>query len=198
MCRWDDGDYDWYVDSESTILADVDIYCEDCGRIVRAGERVVRFTASPPMDDERPYVFIVPVPPARYYGDGNPWLAILPDDEVIHDTFDALGFRIDEEHDPRMPVEQEPDHFSCVQCRAANYWLEQVCHQHHILVTVEDLIEHTHDYTSEQLGPDFMTLATLARQQWVTKGYGVLMSEQVVRRLARGAVQHAVVTGLHP
>lgn len=208
MCRWDDGDYEWYVETESKVLADADTHCEDCGRMIAAGERMVRFTATRVEDDERPFVWVVfvPDPLVKWWVPGQRWHCII--DEANFDApaesdaaiaaFEALGFRVDEEPDPRMPANFEPDHYCCVQCRAANYWLEKVCDQSVVLVASGDIIDHTGDYTPAELGPDFMTLAALAKQRWVTKDYGVLMSEDVISGLARRAVRHAVATGLHP
>lgn len=208
MCRWDDGDFEWYVETESKVLAETDTHCEDCGRTIAAGETMVRFTATRGEDDDRPYVWVVfvPNPPVKWWVPGQRWQCII--DEANFDTpaesaaaiaaFEALGFWVDEEHDPRLPEDFEPDHHCCVQCRAADYWLQKVCNQNVVLTAANDIIDHTGDYTADELGPDFMTLATLARQRWRTKDYGVLMSEDVISGLAQRAVRHAVATGLHP
>jgi hypothetical protein len=202
MCRYDD-DFDWYVDSEHHERNTVERNCEDCGRKIGLDEDVIRFTAMPnEEDDERPLVLVVPVPPAKYCEPGEPYLALLEegqDDQVTVERWEALGFTWDEVRDPRLPPpESYPDAYSCVQCRAADYWLREVCSQSTVLVAQQDLLEHEDLYEPAMLGPDFGTLATLARRRWRTKDFGRIIPEHVVERLARDAVAHAVLVGLHP
>ena len=217
MCRWDDGDYEWYVGGMVTEPADQDRPCEDCGRTVAAGTPIVRIMPEPNEEhDERPHVIVAYAPRTwvtsigptlkRWFSDGDPFVCVVDenhfstvkefDDAVA--AFDALGFLTDEVRDPRLPVTVEPDHYWCPQCKAANYWLEQVCDQSVVLVASGDIIDHAGDYTPAELGPDFMTLAALARQRWRTKDYGTLIGADVIDRLAHSAVHYAATTGLHP
>lgn len=210
MCRWDDGDYEWYVDGQHDhVVTGEPIRCEDCGRLAQPGETIVRLTAVPCEDDDRPWVHVIFLPASRgprWYVHGSPLLAILDEEhfdtqeefDLAVDAFDALGFGVDEIHDPRLPERTEPDHFWCGQCHAANEWLEQVCDQHVVLVAATDLEAHLCDYSEEQLGPDFVTMAVMASRRWRTKDHGNLVSVEVVERWARDAIAHAVATGLHP
>lgn len=215
MCRSDDGDYEWYVDAtirevlpEGEPLA-LPLKCEDCGRTIETGEAYIRYTCLPgsEWDDDRPYVTIVfkpwigrnPDKPSTYWIDGLHWVAIHEGDvpDPILDYYISIGLTFDEERDPRLPAETVPDHFSCVQCKAAERWLNEVCSQHMVLVTKYDLIEHTNEYDFVTLGTDFMALAGLARKNWYDDNGG-LVPEGKIAAITEGAIKHAVAVGMHP
>lgn len=200
MCRVDDGDYEWTVGDENPLgVSDSDAHCEDCGRVIPTAEPHTVFTAERWEEDYDPTVFVYswPVSGGSKYAVGSPWFRFNYDpDDLTIDTFDALGFQVNEVNESDL-VEREPEyHISCNHCRAADYWLREVCHQHVVLVTQMDLIEHSYDYTPEQLGPDFGTLVQLARQRWRSKLTGELIPTHVIRRLARDAADFALAGGL--
>lgn len=207
MCRVDD-DWEWYVEAtfrESFVPGVTSqATCQDCGRTFEPGEDVIRYL-SMPAEDERPHVFVVIRPSdldgRRYWLDGDPYITILDeDDEGFQAKVDALekvGYIIDEVHDPRE-ANPQVDHYTCVQCKAGEAWLEAICDQHTVCVTQMDLLEHLYDYDAATLGPDFVTLATLARQQWRTRDFGRLVPEPVIKRLTDDAIKHAQLVGLHP
>lgn len=198
MCRYDD-DFDWYVESENAeAVSDVDLTCQDCSRVIPAGEQHTAFTATE-VDDLREYVFIAhwPIPhgPDRrtWFFQGDPFVIIDEDDIEV---WEALGFSIDEvPRDELYPKEPEY-HISCNHCRAANIWLVEVCDQHVVMVTSIDIPEHRYEYTDEQLGTDFVTMETLCRQQWRSKLTGQLIPVSVIERLALNAAEHANAGGL--
>lgn len=197
MCRYDD-DYDWYVDAESLVTLDVDQRCEDCGRMVPAGEEIVQFVASAAYDDDANHVIVAQRKiddDHRWYRPGAPHI-VLPDDDEISDAFAALGFIIDEVNEHELNPPDPEYHYSCQQCRAANLWLQEICGQHTVLVTVIDLEEHWHEYTPTDLGPDFGTLYRLSRQRWRTRDFDVTIPPHVIDRLARDAVAYANAHGL--
>ena len=198
MCRYDDDDYSWYVESEEVwVELGKPCQCEDCCRTIEVGEFHWRYTGMPSEDsewDERPMVFSV-----RYRiktADGRIKFGpmIYLDDEDMADVFEALGFDTEEDRDDRVAIEPEY-HRQCLQCYIANEWLKQVCHQHTVMVTREDLIQHTHEYDPITLGIHFMALAEAARHQWIDF-YGHLMEPKVVLDLTERAVRHAREKGL--
>lgn len=205
MCRYDDGDYEWMVEATFHEECDEPTRCDDCGRLVQPGEMIVRYACTPgsEWDDERPYVFIVfePLDGRRYYVPGQRFIAVIEDEDVEDqrlNAFEALGFSVEEERDPRIAAETVPDHYSCVQCKAAERWLNEVCDQNVVLVTKYDLIDHLNDYDSETLGSDFVTLTTLARNGWRHPRFDRIVPERVVARLTDRAIKHAQLVGLHP
>lgn len=205
MCSYDDGDYEWVVDGTFREACIVPVHCEDCGRLVEPDEMIVRYTCVPwsEWDDERPYVFIVfrPRDGRRYYLAGDPYVTVIDNEDANDpriDAFEALGFSVEEERDPRIAAETVPDHYTCVQCKAAERWLTEVCDQHDVLVTKYDLIDHLNDYDAATLGSDFVTLTTLARTGWRHPRFDRIVPERVVARLTNRAIKHAQLVGLHP
>jgi RNA polymerase subunit RPABC4/transcription elongation factor Spt4 len=202
MCRIDD-DYDWTLEATFREPADRDRPCEDCGRIVAAGELIVRYVGESASEDWRELVMVVFRPETsgrRYYRDGDLYELIVQnyaDKEAEIEAFDALGFIVDEVNDPRT-AEEPVVAYSCPQCLAAQHWLEKVCYQHALLVTQMDLEDHLHDYGADELGPDFVTMTTMCSRRWRTKDFGRLIPVVVVDRWARNAVAHAITVGLHP
>lgn len=195
MCRYDD-DYEWWVDSEDpAVVSDVDARCEDCGRVIPAGEPHTVFTAARHDDDDAPFVPIAFVPgSSRWFVAGNAYVRLrdeaFDNDEIVA-AFEALGFGIEEVSEFELTGRPSEYHVSCNHCRAGNIWLREVCDQDVVLVTVNDLEEHSYEYPPQQLGPDFGTLIALARQQWRSKLTGELIPVHVVERLARDAAYFA-------
>ena len=208
MCRYDE-DYEWLVEATKVDeMAEVERRCGDCGRTIRAGEPHVAYevmvvegaehwplswwaTARGPAVDD-PYTFddgrvhIFKRKPILYT------VRIAEDDEQM---WVALGFDVVDEYAEEDRPEV-PDQHQCSHCHRANRWLIAVCDQSTVMVTREDLIEHTHDYGPEDLGPDFMALAELAVHQWHREE--MLVPVETVEQLTERAVKHAIATGLHP
>lgn len=205
MCRYGD-DFDWYVEHESVTTLERDEHCEDCGRLVPSGEPIVEFlkgddeyaredaglalvaqwplsAAQRCVDTDRP---VIRATDEQYANQGDEWI----------DTFEALGFIVEEVSTYDLEPHPPEYAYSCRHCRAANGWLEDVCNQTHVLVTVSDLQEHRYEYTDADLGPDFCTLETLATQRWRSKLTGELIPVPVIERLTRDATRHAKTVGL--
>lgn len=195
MCRYDD-DFEWYVGGEwGDRVADVDRRCEDCGRVIPAGEVHTEILEDRSHDDEG--LLFVAFNPAdakfKYVRAGEPFIVISEDDI---DVWEALGFQVDEDNHSWYFPPDPVYHYCCNHCRAADLWLREVCDQHVVFVTSMDLHEHRHEYTDEQLGPDFVTLDTLCSQQWRSKLTGELIPVPVIGRLARDAAEYALAGGL--
>lgn len=206
MCRYDD-DYDWYVDS--TIADHVDATaakCEDCGRTVPAGEPHTLYVARDEGEDEADgkYVWAAQDPvKARPYHYGNtsghyideskPFLIITEDKS---DVYEALGFIVSD--DVENPAWEPKIHYhhQCAQCFIANAWLEDICNQTTVLVTATDISSHTAEYTSHQLGADFMRLDRWVRFAWAGSRGGAVVSPRIVELTTERAIAHAKVTGL--
>ena len=196
MCRYDDGDYEWYVDSTNPLaVSEKDERCEDCGRRIATGETHTVFTAMP-SESEGSYVFVAQVrlEGQKYLDLRRPWTIV--DDDRAEELEDLPGVLLDEIHEHELNPPDATHHVSCNQCRAANRWLMDVCDQHVVMVTVLDLDEHWHEYTPEQLGPDFATLYKLSRQGWRTRDFGNLIPVHVIERLAGTAVDYAIAAGI--
>lgn len=199
MCRYDDEDCEWYVESEhSDTVADVDRRCEDCGRAILAGEPHVRFVAVENPDSEfsdREYVFVAQQPIDGFHHDfdaDDPYVRIAEDD---CDRYQALGYIVDEVADPDYQAKID-EHYSCAQCRLASDWLTKVCDQHVVLVTREDLAGHTDEYDAATLGPHFMALTSMCDRGWLYKRSLRPVPPAVVSRATRRAVAHAERAGL--
>lgn len=191
MCRYDD-DFEWYVGGEGCETAEDDRTCEDCGRVIPAGEEHT-WIVEEPVDDGWDTEFVAVDPGVRRVKPGDPFIIIQEDDIWI---WEALGFYVLEETRGSLYPEPPKYHYCCNHCRAADLWLREVCDQHVVFVTTIDLEQHRHEYTDDQLGPDFVTLETLSRQRWRSKLTGELIPVPVIRRLAEDAARHALDGGL--
>lgn len=208
MCRYDDDEYAWFVDSEhADDVSDVDRRCEDCGRTIPAGEPHVRFVAIENEDSEftdREYVFLAQDPAVwptdasersyQFVHKDLPYFKIADEEG---DAYTALGFFVDEVADPDY-VPKIEQHYSCSQCRLAADWLTKVCSQSVVLVTCEDLDSHADEYEPDQLGPHFLALNRLCSRQWAYRRSNRLVPPGVVARATARAVAHAERVGLHP
>ena len=201
MCRYDGDDYDWTVEVEdNNALADAQLICEDCGRLIPAGERHTQFVAVPTELDADQYIFAIQYEPRRYTSPNGyltesfdytkPFVKIEEDDS---DVWEALGFTVFEEEDPEH-VQPTEYHISCAQCRAAAKWLTAICRQHTVMVTREDLAEHAREYTAQQLGPDFLLLNELCQRQWRREGR--VVSPQYVGIITSLAINFAKASGM--
>jgi len=200
MCRVND-DFDWIVEATNPeAVSETDEHCEDCGRKIPVGEPHTVFTA---MVDEvereqSPLVFVAqhPKPGQTYFDESRPFIR-LPDfyeDPLTDNAFEALGFITDEVSEYDLVPHEPQYHISCNHCRAANIWLEKVCDQTTVLITVEDLASHWDDYTPEQLGASFRILYNLSRQQW--RSGTRLVSVKEVAVLAETAAEFALAGNL--
>lgn len=202
MCRYDD-DFSWMVMStDPAHVGDADVACEDCGRIIPAGEPHTFYVgdASGGEEDDRPhvYVYFPHAPHEPPYDDedceGKVWV-IVPEDNLPE--IEALGIECGEIRHPGLRNDNISHHDQCAQCYEANHWLEKVCHQHNVLVTREDLREHADEYEPDTLGRHFLAMDRACGSGWKHRR-GRPMSPAVVRRLARHAVRHAQLVGMHP
>ncbi|MDH4147827.1 MAG: hypothetical protein OEY23_21935 [Acidimicrobiia bacterium] len=195
MCRVDE-DWDWLVESENVAVAIEPTTCEDCGRSIDAGEAYWDLVEVPAQVSDADLVLIATSPAVGAQPHYQIIRPIGPDDaadEAWWDAMEALGFIMDEDYDPRS--EPEPGHRTwCAHCREANAWLEKVCHQHTYLVAAQDIIEHSYDYTAEQLGEDFVALAGLVKARW--RPDGQLADLDVVKAHTAAAIKHALAGGL--
>jgi hypothetical protein len=201
MCRYDD-DYDWLVtETDTAAVNTTPEQCEDCCRMIPAGEVHVRYTGES-CDGER-WVFGAQRPehagfsPARILPSGNglteqrwvresnPWWEINEDDEAL---WEALGFVVGECEVPGV----ESLHAQCAQCHAANAWLIKVCSQQTVLCTVEDLSSHRYEYEPHQLGRAFVRLHNLCRRRWRVRNDGGTVDVAAVEALTAAAIEYAL------
>jgi hypothetical protein len=211
MCRVDD-DCSWMVGgkTERVVPDGGRVQCEDCLRIIGAGETYEDFLEDEDGEnDERDFVLVAS------HGGAGPWdqatrtaqhwaqpsydvVGPCVDDVDMSDlfeaTFEALGFYVSEERDPRVIV-PPVWHAWCLQCRAANEWLVRVCHQTTVIGVREDLNEHMGDYSLSELGISFGRLIVLLRHGWRTRG-GTLIDVTTIEALTARAVADAERTGL--
>jgi hypothetical protein len=193
MCRYDD-DFEWYVGGEGTETAEGDRTCEDCGRLIPAGEEHT-WIVEEPVDDgwDNEVLFVAIQPGKRWISAGDPFI-VIPEDDI--DVWEALGFTVCDFNRRDLYPGPPQYHYCCNHCRAADLWLREVCDQHVVFVTTIDLEQHRHEYTDDQLGPDFVTLETLSRQRWRSKLTGELIPVPVIHLLAKKAAVHALAGGM--
>lgn len=186
MCRIDD-DWDTLVSTTDTeALASSELICHDCGRVIREGELYTLYGMVP---SDLPMTFAFQYDQQhRWVDTAKPFIRILDDDAV--EAIEALGFEVDEVETEVQPelVEQ------CEQCYAANAWLVKVCHQYTVMVTREDLHEHSLDYSDGALGPAFASLDEWCQNGW--RSNGTLVSRAVVQETTAQAIAHANAAGI--
>jgi hypothetical protein len=171
--------------------------CEDCGRRIEVGEPHTVYTATEGSTD---YVFAAQHPAlikhAHGPGQSSKWIndsahyIVIDEDDVL--VWEALGFFCDETE----VYGQTEYHVSCQHCAVAARWLTKICGQHTVLVTQEDLIEHTHEYDGKTLGLAFMRLAALARRQWRFPVTERLAAPAYISALTDVAIKRAIAAGL--
>lgn len=208
MCRVDD-DFDWLVGAKVMRVVEpgAKVQCEDCCRILEAGETYEDLMEDDEhrSDDDRAMVLVAShggswydpesrgfarwaqpsydiVGPAATDNDDDAW-------DLFISTFEALGFSVDEERDPRV-VLPEAWHTWCMQCRAANEWLVKVCDQSMVLAACHDISDHLDEYSLNELGLSFGRLAVLAKRKWRTHR-GALVDVATIETLTARAVGDA-------
>lgn len=202
MCRYSDY-YDWYVNfADNGAVSDTPETCEDCWRKIKVGEAHTRFTCMENEDSDCAdrYMWVAQAPehvglnkwsklPA--FQVGSPYIRIS---EETFDGFEALGFVVfGDEEDPTY-VSEVQTHVSCAQCVIANRWLEKICHQDAVQVTVHDLDSHTDEYHPPMLGADFMRLHRWSQRKWIL-GTAVV-PPAIVEATTERAIAHALAVGL--
>jgi hypothetical protein len=211
MCRVDD-DYSWLVGAKriETVTPDVKRQCEDCYRVLGIGETFEEIFEDEEgrEDDDRPYVLVASHTAGTWdkfaftselwaqktYNIVGPCVDDAEAADLFEATFDALGFYVEKEKDPRIEV-PEIAHVWCLQCRAANEWLVKVCDQSTVLAACHDLADHLGEYSLPELGIDFGRVVVLANHKWRTH-QGRLVDVAMVEALTARAIAHAEAAGM--